>query len=97
LLDIWNATIEGHSTEAMVVNLIESVTIHVDPGFIIDKDDWRSFKVEVFVNCRLVGGIIFNASMPPPTLVIDPVIIAAMIAAGLLLVALFYHRRRESS
>lgn len=64
--DIWNVTVAGHATQAMITNLTELVALHINPIHEIEEGDSQTYEILIIGNCRVIGGMIFNASILPP-------------------------------
>ena len=103
IANLWNATVSGHSNQTMDTNETELASIHVDPGYEIDEDEYQVYEVLIIRNCRVIGGMILNASIPPPVdkvcifgVCIEPELAMAIGGAVILIiiVAVIYYKKR---
>jgi len=63
---VWNASIRGYSSHAIPPHGNESVEFFVDVPSNASLGDWRIFIVNVYVKCRLIGGVMINVTKGPP-------------------------------
>ncbi len=57
--DIWNASILGYSNQTISEGASETVTLFLDS--LTTPNVTRIFRVDIFVNCMFVGGLIYKA------------------------------------
>ena len=91
---IWNASIVDYSSQAMSSGAQEAVALSVDPGADMEPMDSRLFVVEVYVNCRLLGGMEFTAT---EAVCVGPCYFMCllMLFAIPIIAAVAYHKRQE--
>ncbi|MGY5858337.1 MAG: C25 family cysteine peptidase [Candidatus Thorarchaeota archaeon] len=91
--DVWSASICNYSSQMMDENMNETISLFVDPLGSLSPDEWRLFKVDIFINCVLIAGMIINASegmmtTPPPPPIIEPETLLIIIGfCGVVIVA----------
>jgi len=61
--DVWNASIQSYSSQAMGIKLNETIELIVDPKGKVGSNEWRLFTAEIYVNGEIVGGMVFNATV----------------------------------
>ncbi|MFX1440791.1 MAG: C25 family cysteine peptidase [Promethearchaeota archaeon] len=94
--DVWNATIQDYSSQAILTDEYEPVTLLVDPARDITDDEWHLFTVEIHINCHLVGGMVLNAtqiSIQCPSEGVCPW--ALIIAIIIIALVIIWWRRRD--
>ncbi|MHA1492401.1 MAG: C25 family cysteine peptidase [Candidatus Thorarchaeota archaeon] len=99
--EVWNASIRDYSSQAIGSGSNEIVTLYVDSLYDLEIGDGRAFKVEIYIGCTCIGGLILNATkLESPTYIIDPVtatIIGGIASIAIIItLALFFRRKRNT-
>ncbi len=92
--DVWNASILDYSSQPMDAEANETVTLFLDSLSAITPGEGRLFMVDIFIKCRLIGGVIFNASIivPPPP---PPIGFILLIVGGIVVAIYVVVKRRR--
>ncbi|MHA1963504.1 MAG: C25 family cysteine peptidase [Candidatus Thorarchaeota archaeon] len=90
--DVWDASIQDYSSQAMITGKDEPVSLLIDPGRALEPEEGRLFTAEIYVNGVLVGGMAFEAECKPDCLLPWLLIILFVIIAIALIV---WYKRRE--
>ncbi|MGY5860590.1 MAG: hypothetical protein RTU63_14570, partial [Candidatus Thorarchaeota archaeon] len=101
--NVWNATISDYSSQIINSTLNETVTIQIDPGPNPEENEWRLFVANIYVNCKLVGGLSFNVSkmqiIPTTTPgglgILEMALIIGGIGLGVIVVIIAYRTKMQ--
>jgi len=94
--DVWNTSILEYSYQAMNAGESETVKLFIDSLHDLNDDDGRLFRVEIYFDCALVGGMIFNATKvkEPGIGIIELIIIGGTAIIAIIAVIVAVRRRR---
>jgi len=94
--DVWNTSILEYSYQAMNAGESETVKLFIDSLHDLNDDDERLFRVEIYFDCALVGGMIFNATKvkEPGIGIIELIIIGGTAIIAIIAVIVAVRRRR---
>lgn len=96
----WNASIRGYSSTALEGMQNESVEFVVDVPDYVQENEWRIFIVELYINGKLIEGIMINVTKvsppPPPGCDILDYVVPIVVGAIALVVLVVLFRRRRS-
>ncbi len=87
--DVWNATVKEYSSRVLNPGQCESVLLILDSLYNLASNESRLFEVEICINNRCVGGMVFNATKRIPE-GINLVTVAIIGGVGLLAVIAIY-------
>ncbi len=88
--DIWNTSILGYSQHAISAGASEGVALFLDP--LSAPNRTRIFRVDIFVKCMFVGGLIFKST--PGDLTLLWIITGGLVLAVIVLLELIRRERR---